>query len=98
MFVSSSLDADASPQAPGPAEARLGPPYLRPGRRRRRGHSHRPVSPGQGRAEPLDLAEVDEEGALGAIHAKKRIAGVRGPAGPHPLRGAKKHVRLVEEM
>lgn len=85
------------PKPPGPAEARLGPPYLRPWRRWRRGLGHGPVSPGQGGTEPLNLTEVDEEGALGAIHAKKGIAGVRGPAGPHPLQRAKKHVGLTEE-
>lgn len=86
------------PKTPGPAEARLGPPYLGPWWRRRRGHGQGLVSPGQGGTEPLDLAEVDEERALGAIHTKKRIAGVRGPAGPHPLQGAKKHMGLIEEM
>lgn len=85
-------------KGPGPAEAGLGPPYLRARCRRRRGPGHRVVPPGQGGTEPLDLAEVDEEGALGAVHTKESIAGVRGPAGPHPLQGAKKHVRLMEEV
>jgi hypothetical protein len=43
------------------------------------------VPPGQGWAEPLDLTEVDEEGTLGTIHPEEGIAGVRGPAGTHPL-------------
>lgn len=43
------------------------------------------VPPGQRGAEPLDLAEVDEEGALGAVHSEEGVAGVRRPAGTHPL-------------
>lgn len=43
------------------------------------------VPPGQRGAEPLDLTEVDEEGTLGAVHPKEGVAGVRGPAGSHPL-------------
>lgn len=58
--------------------------YLGTGQRWR-GRCGRLVPPGQGRAEPLNFTEVDEEGALGAIHAKKCIAGVGSPPGPHPL-------------
>lgn len=43
------------------------------------------VPPGQRGTEPLDLTEVDEEGTLGAVHPEEGIAGVRGPAGTHPL-------------
>jgi len=63
-------------------------PYLGTGRRRR-GRCGRLVPPGQGRAEPLNFTEVDEEGALGAIHAKECIAGVGSPPGPHPLQRGK---------
>lgn len=43
------------------------------------------VPPGQRGAEPLDLTEVDEEGALGPIHPEEGVARVRGPTGAHPL-------------
>lgn len=43
------------------------------------------VPPRQRGAEPLDLTEVDEEGALGAVHPKEGVARVRGPACAHPL-------------
>ena len=43
------------------------------------------VPPGQRGAEPLDLTEVDEEGALGPVHPEEGVARVRGPAGAHPL-------------
>lgn len=43
------------------------------------------VPPGQRGAEPLDLTEVDEEGAFGAVHPEEGVAGVGGPAGTHPL-------------
>lgn len=47
------------------------------------------VPPGQRGAEPLDFAQVDEEGAVRAVHAVESIAGVRGPTGAHPLEGKK---------
>lgn len=45
------------------------------------------VPPGQRGAEPLHLAQVDEEGAVGAVHPVEGVARVRGPAGAHPLEG-----------
>lgn len=44
------------------------------------------VPPGQRGAEPLHLAQVDEEGAVRAVHPVEGVAGVRGPPGPHPLK------------
>lgn len=45
------------------------------------------VPPGQWGAEPLHLAQVNEEGAVGAVHAIEGIARVGGPASTHPLEG-----------
>lgn len=45
------------------------------------------VPPGQWGAEPLHLTEVNEKGAVGAVHTVEGIAGVRCPACPHPLVG-----------
>lgn len=49
------------------------------------GRRGRLVPPGQWGAEPLHFTQVDEEGAVRAVHAVIGIARVRGPAGTHPL-------------
>lgn len=60
--------------------------YLFLGRRLQGGCSSL-VPPGQRGAEPLHLAQVDEKGAVRAVHAIKCIARVRGPTSTHPLEG-----------
>ena len=45
------------------------------------------VPPGQRGTEPLDFAQVDEEGAIRAVHTVKGVARVRGPSSTHPLEG-----------
>lgn len=60
--------------------------HLRPGQRLWAGCGC-VVPPGQGGTEPLHLAQVDEEGAVGTVHSVEGVARVRGPAGAHPLEG-----------
>lgn len=45
------------------------------------------VPPGQWGTEPLHLTQVDEEGAIGAVHTVKGVARVWGPTSAHPLEG-----------
>lgn len=54
------------------------------------------VPPGQRGAEPLHLAQVDQEGAVGAVHAIEGVARVRGPTGAHPLQVRPQKQSLVE--
>lgn len=55
--------------------------------RRLQGGCGRLVPPGQWGAEPLHLAQVNEEGAVGAVHTVEGIARIGGPASTHPLEG-----------
>lgn len=43
------------------------------------------VPPGQRGTKPLDFAQVDEEGAVRAVHSVEGVARIRGPANAHPL-------------
>lgn len=55
--------------------------------RRLQGGCGRLVPPGQWGAEPLHFAQVNEEGAVGAVHTVEGITRVGGPASTHPLEG-----------
>lgn len=55
------------------------------------------IPPGQRGAEPLHLAQVGEEGAIGAVHAVKGIARVRGPTSTHPLESKDPNEFLLSE-
>lgn len=54
------------------------------------------IPPGQGGAEPLNLAQVDEEGAIRAVHSVEAVTGVRGPSGSHPLGKKKIYISLAQ--
>lgn len=58
--------------------------YLSLGRRLQ-GGGRRLVPPGQRGAEPLHLAQVDEEGAIRTVHTVKSVARVGVPTSTHPL-------------